>query len=200
MRNARQLAESGVLIGVGSNICFLPGVHFMSQENFIPVSSHRSRQSKFRFNLVSVAEGLLALGTLALLASVFFPWRYTVLNRPGGLLVLNGWQTGLSGGQGLCLLAIVVLVLLLVLRRWLSPGQRAPWEIVAAVLLGGMTVVTFKDVLDFYSGSLALAITRSVLGAGFYVAMLGLNLLLFACFLLARRQQRQGETGRQPER
>lgn len=165
----------------------------MSQENLLPFSSHRDRQGRFNFNLLSVAEGLFALGTLALLVSVFLPWRSTVLNRPGEpVLVLSGWQTGLPGGQGLCLLAIAALVLLLVLRRWLAPGRRAVWEIVAAVLLGAITVVTFKDVLDFYSGSLAFAIKRSVLGAGFYVAMLGLDLLLVACFLLIRQRQRQG--------
>ncbi|MBX5457535.1 MAG: hypothetical protein IRZ31_11590 [Thermogemmatispora sp.] len=161
----------------------------MSQENLFPLSFLQRRQGRFSFNAVSVAEGLFALGVLALLISVFLPWRYSVLNRPGEpVLVLSGWETGLLGGQGLCLLAGAVLVLLLALRRWLTPGQRAIWEIVAAVLLGAITVVTFKDVLDFYSGSLALVIKHSVLGAGFYVAMLGLDLLLFACFLLVRRR------------
>ncbi|RAQ94255.1 hypothetical protein [Thermogemmatispora tikiterensis] len=173
----------------------------MSQENLLPLSSLQRRQGRFGFNAVSVAEGLFALGVLALLISVFLPWRYSVLNRPGEpVLVLSGWQTGLLGGQGLCLLAGAVLVLLLALRRWLAPGQRALWEIVAAVLLGAITVVTFKDVLDFYSGSLALVIKHSVLGAGFYGAMLGLDLLLFACFLLVRRRQRQAEPGQQSAR
>lgn len=140
----------------------------MSHENLLPLSSRRDRQGRPSFNLLGVAEGLFALGTLALLISVFLPWRSTVLNRPGEpVLVLSGWQTGLSGGQGLCLLAIVVLVLLLALRRWLAPGWRAIGETVAAVLLGIITVVTFKDVLDFYSGSLALSIKRSVLGPAF---------------------------------
>jgi hypothetical protein len=173
----------------------------VSQENLLPLSSLQRRQGRFSFNAVSVAEGLFALGVLALLISVFLPWRYSVLNRPGApVLVLSGWQTGLLGGQGLCLLAGAVLVLLVLLRRWLAPDQRVGWEIVAAILLGALTIVTCKDVLAFYSGALALLLKRSVLGAGFYVAMLGLDLLLVACFLLVRRRQRQADPGRRSAR
>ncbi|WP_376796030.1 hypothetical protein [Thermogemmatispora sp.] len=165
----------------------------MNRESSFRPSSRQSQHGRGRFNAVSLAEGLFALGTLALLASVFLPWRYTELSRPGGpQLVLSGWQTGLLGGQGLCLLSGLVLVLLAGLRRWLSPGQRAVGEIVAALLLGAVTALTVKAVLSFYSGPLALAIKQSVLGAGFYLAMLGLDLLLFACFLLARRRQQPG--------
>ncbi|MBX5450415.1 hypothetical protein [Thermogemmatispora sp.] len=174
----------------------------MSHKNLLPFSSLWRRQSWFRFNRVSLGEGLLVLGVLALLLSVFLPWRYTTLSRPGEpVLVLSGWQTGLLGGQGLCLLAIVVLVPLLALRRWLAPGQHIGWKIAAVVLLGGITLVTAKDALDFYSGSpLSAEIKLSVLGAGFYVAMLGLYLLFLACFLLVRQRQRQESTSQEPER
>jgi hypothetical protein len=157
----------------------------------------KNSQSAFRLSPANLGEGLLALGTLALLIAVLLPWRYTQLNRASEApLVVSGWQTGLAGGQGLCLLAIVVLLLLVVLRRLLTASQRARWEIVAAVVLGLATIVTFRDVLSFYSGPLVLSIKRSWLGAGFYMAMISLNLLIIACFLLLK--QGQGTAVREP--
>lgn len=142
-------------------------------------------QSKERFRL-SWLDWLFIGGDLCLLVSVFFVWRQTtVANQPD--ILITAWQIGLFGGQGLFAVALLVLLLfgigIVFFGRWQEQFVNVLW---ALVLLACFAFLT-RQVLNFsVAGSPVL---RTTLGLGFYIAIIGCNLLIFYCIFSVRRRK-----------
>lgn len=133
-----------------------------------------------------LANLLLVLGPLFFLISVFFEWRHTQGLAPQGIINLSAtaWETGLLGGQGLFLAAAIFLVAFPLLRRRFQRISSLLLVSPFLILTFLMLILTLKQVLGMYSGSGDLVHLHTYLGIGFYLAMLGGNLLVFAIILL----------------
>lgn len=132
-----------------------------------------------------LADLFFLLGSCFILISVFFEWRHTQSFNPETINVsVTAWETGLLGGQGLFLSAALFLVIFPFLRRCfrqLSPRLLASPFL---VLLALMLLMTLKQVLRVNAAGSIPTHLHTYLSIGFYLTMIGSNLLIFA-FILA---------------
>lgn len=141
--------------------------------------------SKERVGL-SWLDWLFVGGDVCMLLSVFFVWRQTHIANQADVFT-TAWQLGFVGGQGMFFLALLLLLLFGAGMMFFKQLQQRLVNVFYACVLLVCFVLLTKQVLSFYPSH--QTVLRSTLGLGFYVAIVGCNLLIFYCIFLFKMKR-----------